>query len=169
MFKLVLAVGVAAVLSGCAGGGATPQTRAEYVEAHVRGVPFSMMDTHLSNRSFDQVVKSLRRKSEKCFNTNVTTTRTQGGVKTMNIKDEFRTTVRVLSAGKAELTTQFTSKGIVYLQKVPDGGFYHRAVDIARVSPSSTKLTYYGSKFESSKAAWAAIQQWADGKETACP
>jgi hypothetical protein len=169
VFKLVLTVGVAAVLSGCAGGGTTPQTRAEYVQAHVRGVPFSMMDTHVSNRSFDQVVKSLRQKSEKCFNTNVTTTRTQGGVKTMNVKDEFRTTVRVLSAGKAELTTQFTSKGIVYLQKVPDGGFYHRAVDIARVSSSATKLTYYGSRFDASKAAWAAIKQWSDGKETACP
>lgn len=169
MFKLVLAVGVAAVLSGCAGGGATPQTRAEYVQSHVRGVPFSMMDTHISHRSFEQVVQSLRQKSKECFDTNVTTTRTQGGVRTMNIKDEFRTTVRVLSAGRAELTTQFTSKGIVYLQKVPDGGFYHRAVDIARVSPSKTKLTYYGSKFESSKLAWAAIKQWGDGKATACP
>lgn len=128
-----------------------------------------MMDTHISHRSFEQVVQSLRQKSKECFDTNVTTTRTQGGVRTMNIKDEFRTTVRVLSAGRAELTTQFTSKGIVYLQKVPDGGFYHRAVDIARVSPSKTKLTYYGSKFESSKLAWAAIKQWGDGKATACP
>ena len=167
LVKLVPVIGVATVLAGCAG--ANPQTREEYVQAHVSGVPFSMMDTHVSNRSFEQVVASLRQKSEECFNTNVTTSRTEGGVKTMNIRDEYRTTVRVLSAGKAELTTQFTSKGIVYLQKVPDGGFYSRAVDIERVSPSRTKLTYYGSKFESSKLSWAAIQQWGDGKATACP
>jgi hypothetical protein len=158
---------MASILFGCAG--ANPQTRDEYVQSHVRGVPFSMTDTYVSSRGFDQVVASLRRKSEECFNTNVRTTRTQGGVRTMNIRDEFRTSVRVVSAGKAELTTQFTSKGIVYLQKVPDGGFYNRAVDIHRVSPSSTKLTYYGSTFESSKLAWAAIKQWADGKATACP
>lgn len=169
MFKLVAAVGVATVLSGCAGGTVTPQTRAEYVQAHVRGMPFSMTDTHISNRSFEQVVNSLRQQSAECFNNNVTTTRTQGGVKTMNIKDEFRTTVRVVNARKAELTTQFTSKGIVYLQKIPDGGFYHRAVDIERLSPFKTKLTYYGSRFDASKAAWAAIKQWGDGKATACP
>jgi hypothetical protein len=169
VFKLVVAVGVVTALSGCAGGTANPQTRAEYVQNHVIGVPFSMMDTHTSNRSFEQVVQSLRQKSEECFNSTVTTSRTEGGVKTMNVRDKFRTTVRVLSAGKAELTTQYTSTGIIYLQKIPDGGFYHRAVDITRVSSSSTKLTYYGSKFESSKLAWAAIQQWSDGKAAACP
>jgi hypothetical protein len=167
VFKLVLVVGVASVLSGCAGG--TPQTRNEFVQANVNGIAFSMVDTHISNRSFDQVVKSLRQKSDECFNNNVTTTRTEGGVKTMNVKDEFRTTVRVLSGSKAELTTQFTSKGIVYAQKVPDGGFYHRAVDIERVSPSATKLTYYGSRFASSKDAWSAIKQWGDGRASACP
>lgn len=75
----------------------------------------------------------------------------------------------MLSGSKAELTTQFTSKGVVYAQKVPDGGFCHRAVDIERISPSSTKLTYYGSRFASSKAAWAAIKEWSDGRASACP
>lgn len=169
MLKLVLVVGVATILSGCAGSGATPQTRKEFVQANVRGIPFSMVDTHISKRSFEQVVSSIRQKAGQCFNTNVTTTRTEGGMKTMNIKDEFRTTVRVLSSSRAELTTQFTSKGIVYLQEIPKGGFYHRAVDIERVSASATKLTYYGSSFESGKAAWSAIKQWGDGQATACP
>lgn len=89
MFKLVLVTGVASIIvSGC--GGMTPQTRSEFVKANVDGIAFSMVDTHVSNRSFDEVVKSLRQKSDECFNNNVTTTRSQGGVTASDIKDEFQ-------------------------------------------------------------------------------
>jgi hypothetical protein len=59
--------------------------------------------------------------------------------------------------------------GQIVVQKVPEGGFYHRAVDIERVSPRTTKLTYYGPSLESGKKAWTAIKQWSDGKPSACP
>jgi hypothetical protein len=147
----------------------TPQTRQEFVQMNVKGAAFSMVDSHVAHRSFDTVVRNLKNKSAECLDTNVTTRRTENGMPTMNVKDEFRTTVRVVSANRAELTTQYRSKGITYAQKVPEGGFYRRAVDIVRLSANTTKLTYYGSSFDSSKKIWATIKQWSDGESAPCP
>jgi hypothetical protein len=174
MRKFVFVSGVVMALSGCAGM-QPAQTRQEFVQKNLSGTPFSMVDAYVTKRRFDDVVNSLKQKTAECFNVNVTTRRTEGptspqaGTTTMNVKDEYRTTVRVINANRAELTTQFTSKGIVYLQTIPEGGFYHRAIDIERLTPSTTKLTYYGSSFDSGKKAWAAIKEWSDGKATPCP
>lgn len=168
MRKLVLVSGIVVVLTGCAGMQAS-QTRKEFVQKKLEGVPFSMVDKHVAKRRFEDVVSSLRQKTAECFNVDVTTRRTQGGMTTSQVKDEYRTTIRLVGANRAELTTQYTSKGIIYLQKIPEGGFYSRAVDIDRLTPGTTKLTYYGSSFESGKRAWAAIKDWGDGKATPCP
>lgn len=173
MRKIVLISSIATVLSGCAG--MNPQTREEFVQMNVGGAPFSMVDTYLAKRRFEDVVNTLKQKTSECFNVNVTTRRTEGpmsplaGTTTMNVKDEYRTTVRTISANRAELTSQFTSKGIVYLQKVPEGGFYFRAIDIERATPSTTKLTYYGTSRDSGKVVWAAIKQWSNGQPSPCP
>lgn len=168
MRRLVVIAGIVAVLAGCAGA-APSQSREEFVQNRLRGAPFSMVDSHLSKRRFDDVVNSLKRRTAECFNVDVTTRRTSGGATTMNVKDEYRTTVRKVSAERAELTTQYTSKGMVSLQKVPEGGFYYRAVDIEKITANSTKLTYYGPSIDSGKRAWAAMKQWGDGQPAACP
>ncbi len=168
MRRLVLISGIVAVLSGCAGM-EPAQTRKEFVQKNLDGIPFSMVDKHVAKRRFEDVVASLRRKTAECFNVNVTTTRTQGGMTTSKVRDEYRTTIRVINANRAELTTQYTSKGMINLQTVPEGGFYSRAVDIDRLTPGTTRLTYYGSSFDSGKKAWAAIKDWGDGKTTPCP
>lgn len=87
----------------------------------------------------------------------------------MYVRDDYCATVQNVGAGRAELTVRFTSKGIIYVQKVPEGGFYSMAVDIERLSPTTTKLTYYGNSFDSGKAMWKAVQQWSDGQAVACP
>jgi hypothetical protein len=168
MRRLSVVPAVAVVLSGCAGM-EPAQTRKEFVQKNLDGVPFSMVDKYVAKRRFEDVVAALRQKTAECFNVNVTTTRSQGGMTTSKVRDEYRTTIRLVSANRAELTTQHTSKGIVYLQKIPEGGFYSRAVDIDRLTLGTTRLTYYGSSFESGKKAWAAIKDWSDGKATPCP
>lgn len=170
MRKLVLVSGIVVVLSGCAGM-QPAQTRKEFVQKNLDGIPFSMVDRHVTKRRFEDVVNSLRRKTAECFNVDVTTRRSQsqGGITTSQVRDEYRTTIRVVSANRAELTTQYTSKGMINLQTVPEGGFYSRAVDIDRLTSGATKLTYYGASFESAKKAWAAIKEWGDGKATPCP
>ena len=168
MRKLVLVLGLVVVLSGCAGM-QPAQTRKEFVQKNLDGIPFSMVDRHVTKRRFEDVVNSLRRKTAECFNVDVTTTRTQGGMTTSKVRDEYRTTIRAVNANRAELTTQYTTKGMMNLQTVPEGGFYSRAVDIDRLTPGTTRLTYYGSSFDSGKRAWAAIKDWGDGKSTPCP
>jgi hypothetical protein len=167
MSKLAGLFCIIATLSGCAG--INPQTRDEFRQSKLDGVPFSMVDSYMSSRRFEDVVNTLKQKTSECFNVDVTMRRTQGGITTMNARDEYRTTVRIVSANRAELTTQFHMKGQIVLQQVPEGGFYNRAVDIERLAQNKTKLTYYGNSFESSKLAWNVMKQWSDGQATPCP
>lgn len=157
-----------AVLSGCSMH--YPQTREEFRQGLVASDSrFKFVDTYVAKRRFDDVVKSLKQTVEQCFNQDVTTTRTQGGMTTMNQTDEWRTTVKVINRNRAEVTTQMTMKGAIVPVKVPPGGFYVTAVDIERLSPSTTKLSYYGSTTSGSKERWDLIKQWSDGKSTPCP
>jgi hypothetical protein len=147
-----------------------PQTREEFRQQLVASDSrFKFIDTYVAKRRFDDVVKSLKQNVEQCFDQNVTTTRTQGGMTTMNQTDEWRTTVRVVNSNRAEVTTQMTMKGAIVPGKVPPGGLYMTAVDIERLTPSTTKLSYYGSTSSGSKERWDLVKQWSDGKSTPCP
>lgn len=99
---------------------------------------------------------------------NVTNTRlltTSNGLPAGGTRTVWNTSVRVVSPGRAELTSQYTMGGIV-LAKVPEGGMFARAVDIERVSPAATRLSFYGVK---DKDVWDAIRSWADGGKVGCP
>ena len=158
----------AALLSGCAMN--YPQTREEFRQGLVSSdSSFKFIDTYVAKRRFEDLVKSLKENVQQCFNQDVTTTRTQGGMTTMNQTDEWRTTIEVINRNRAEITTQMAMKGAFVPAKVPPGGFYVTAVDIERLTPSSTKLSYYGSTSSGSKERWDLIKQWSDGKPTPCP
>lgn len=157
-----------AVASGCAMN--YPQTREEFRQQIVASDSrFKFVDTYVAKRRFDDVVKSLQGNVVQCFDQNVTTRRSQGGIPTMNQTDEWRSTVRVVSRSRAEVTTQMMMKGAFVPGKIPPGGMYMTAVDIERLSPSTTKLSYYGSTSSGSKERWDLIKQWSEGKRTPCP
>jgi hypothetical protein len=158
----------ALALAGCAGHLA-PQSRPEFIEKISEGGAFLMVDSYVARAGFDQVVATLRQKSGECLDGDTQVRRSSGGITAMQYTHHYRTQVRVVAAGRAELTTQFTSTNLAYAQQVPQGGFYDRAVDIERLSPTTTRLTYYGSSFASSKEAWAAMKGWSEGRSTACP
>ena len=157
-----------AVLFGCAMN--YPQTREEFRQQVVTSDSrFKYIDTHVAKRRFDDVVKSLKENVVQCFDQNVTTRRSQGGMTTMNVTDEWRSSVRVVNRNLAEVTTQWTMKGAIVPGKVPPGGLYMTAVDIERLTPSTTKLSHYGSTASGSKERWDLVKQWSDGKRTPCP
>lgn len=158
----------ATVLAGCTTFGA-PQTREQYVQDISGGIPFTMKDSYIAKRRFDDVVAALRQKGPECFDTTSTMTRREGNLTTMRVQDTYHTSVRTVSAGRAEFTIQTTSKGIIMINKEPPGGYYHMAVDVERLTPATTRLTYYGNSFDSGKASWKAIQQWSDGQAAGCP
>jgi hypothetical protein len=164
---IFVALAVAA-LSGCAMN--YPQTRDEFRQQLVASDSrFKFIDTYVTKRRFDDVVKSLKGNVAQCFDQNVTTTRSQGGMTTMNVTDEWRTTVEVINRNRAEVTTQMKMRGAFVPGKVPPGGLYMTAVDVERLTPATTKLSYYGSTSSGSKERWDLIKQWSDGKPTPCP
>lgn len=167
MKNTLLLLTVAAFLSGCAG--ANPQTREDFRKSRLEGSPLSFVDTYVSQRPFDEVVKTLNQKVNECFQVNVTTKRSVGGIPTMNQTDEFRTTIRNVDKNHAELTTQFTMKGAIVMQQVPPGGFYQSAMDIERLTPTTTKLAFYGPTIGGGRDKWNALKQWSDGQSVPCP
>src|SRR5215813_7217873 len=168
MRNAIITAFTAAVVSSCSTN--YPQTREEFRQGLVSSdSSFKFVDTYVAKRRFEDVVKSLQQNVASCFNQDVTTTRTQGGITTMNQTDEWRTTVKVVNKNLAELTTQQTMKGAIVPVKVPPGGFYVTAVDIERATATTTKLSYYGSTSSGSKERWDLVRQWSDGKPTPCP
>lgn len=164
----IFAALAAAVLSGCTMN--YPQTREEFRQQLVASDSrFKFIDTYVAKRRYDDVVKSLQANVVQCFDQNVTTTRAQGGITTMNQTDEWRSTVRVVNRNRAEVTTQMMMKGAIVPGKVPPGGMYMTAVDVERLTPTTTKLSYYGSTSSGSKERWDLVKQWSDGKPTPCP
>src|SRR5262250_1994623 len=107
MRNAIIAASAAAVLSACSMN--YPQTREEFRRELVASDSSSkLVDTYVVKRRFEDVVKSLQQNVAACLNQDVTTTRTQGGMTTMNQTDEWRTTVKVVSKNLAEVTTQQT-------------------------------------------------------------
>jgi hypothetical protein len=167
MRKLSFFASLIILVSGCAS--MDPQTRDEYRAAVDGGRPFSMKESFVAKRGFDEVVKTLRQKSDECLNVNIKTTRKQDGMTTMATTDEVRTAVRVVNSKHAELTMRMNPKGIIMLNKVPEGGFYRMAIDIDRLTAGTTRLTYYGPSTDHGKRRLAVIKQWSDGKQAGCP
>lgn len=124
----------------------------------------SKVQTHISKKNFDTVVKTLRTKSENCLNFSTTMTRMQSGPIRPTFTSTFKSTFKVINTDKAELTVQLIPPGIK-VQKMPPGGFYYIICDIEHHSANQTKLTLYGTD----DAVSDAIKKWSDGKEAGCP
>jgi hypothetical protein len=78
---------------------------------------FKLVDTYVATRRFDDVVKSLQQNVQESFDQDMTTRRSQGGITTV--------------------TFIVPSKGRLVASTLPQ--------DIDRLTPSTTKLSYYGS------------------------
>lgn len=144
-----------AVLAGCAlpmG----PQSRSDFVQEKRAGASITAVDGHIAHRRFDQVVGLLQRKADECLNL---ARRGQG----------THAALRMVGSGRAELTMQVATPSTPFLRRLPEGGSYHLAVDIERVSATMTRLTYYGPGLETGQQDWAAIKEWSDGEAAPCP
>jgi hypothetical protein len=165
--RKLIVISCAVLLSACS---SYPQTRDEFRQAiRSSDSKLTFHDSYVAKRRFDDVVKTLTQKVDECFQADVTTRRTAGGMTTMNQTDEYRATVRVIDKNHAELTSQIAMKGAILPEKMPPGGYYKAAMDIERITSTTTKLTYYGDSLSGSKAIWAALKEWSDGRLVRCP
>lgn len=152
--RFVLSFLATAVLGGCALPEG-PQSRSDFVQEKKAGASLTAIDGHIAHRRFDQVVGVLQRKADECLNL------ARRGPAT-------HAALRMVGSGRAELTMQVAGRA-AFLRRQPEGGAFHLAVDIERVSPSMTRLTYYGPGLETGQKDWAAIKGWSDGEAAPCP
>lgn len=152
---VILLFTATAVLGGCALS-AGPQSRSDFVQEKKAGASMTAIDGHIAHRRFDQVVGVLQRKADECLNL------ARRGPAT-------HAALRMVGSGRAELTMQVATQPAPFLRRQPEGGAFHLAVDIERVSPTMTRLTYYGPGLETGQKDWTAIKEWSDGEAAPCP
>jgi len=145
---------------------ANPLTREELKKTATEHPGLSVLGTYTTNRGFEQVVASLDRKWQECYNVNRTTTRTQGGMTASRYRDTYNPKSRKVNNSLVEMTIQMTTQGMVMLSKVPKGGEYIVALDIKRLPGNKARLMWY------SRAGWGESwernKKWSEGKDVAC-
>jgi hypothetical protein len=162
LFTLVLA---APLFAAC---GTPSQTREEFRSKVARGAAGSGMDTYIAKRDFDRVAATLKQKSEECLNYEARQSRSEGGMTTSSSVTDYTANFRLMSSNHAELTIRRNPKSkLSFAPGAPEGGLYYVAIDIDRVSPGATKLTYYGPSGWSK--GYAAVKSWSDGQLVKCP
>jgi alpha-L-fucosidase len=161
--RIVLLLVIAISLAGCAG---APQTREGFKESAKSNTLLGTVDTYTANRRFEEVIAMLDRKWQECYSRRSTTTRTQGGMTTMNYQDTFNPQSRKVSDSLVEMTLQVTTTGMIMLSKVPPGGDFVIALDVERLPANRTRLTWHAGPGKGSY--WEKNKQWSDGKDVAC-
>jgi hypothetical protein len=161
--RRILLLAVLIFLAGCV---ANPMTRDALKKTATEHPGLSTLGTYVSNRSFEQVTASLKRKWQECYNVNRTTTRTQGGMTTSRYRDTYNPKWRKVNNSLVEMTIQMTTRGMVMLSKVPEGGEYIVALDVERLAGNKTRLRWYSR--HGWDESWERNKKWSDGKNTAC-
>jgi hypothetical protein len=171
MRHLLLAL-AAAVLTSCAMPQPVnqPQNRDEFKAALANGARFMKVETHVTNRPFDDAIKMLKTKTGECLNYRRTeTTRSVGtGLVTGTSAQDFSSTFRTVNKAHAELTMQHNPLGTRIGPQMPKGGFYMMAVDFERASANTTRLTFYGPSM-GWETTYDAIKKWSEGAAVGCP
>jgi hypothetical protein len=163
--RKALVLAAVALAAGC---NTAPLTRDEFKKGVQSQSMLTLTGSHASSRRFEDAVAMLERKWKECYGFQRTTTRTQGGMTTMNYKDTYHPRVRKVSSSLVEMTLQMTTEGMIMLSKVPEGGDYIVALDVERAAGNKAKLTWYSGSLGGWKAAWERNKQWSDGKDVAC-
>src|SRR6267378_4536396 len=99
--RFFLSVAVMVSLAGCVG---APQSRQELKTAAVEHPSLSVTGSYTSNRRLEDVAAALERKWKECYSVQRTTTRSQGGMTTMNYRDTYHPKSRRVSSSLVEMT-----------------------------------------------------------------
>ncbi len=163
MTRFICLFFVVTLLMGCA---TSPQTREELKSVAKENPTVMVYETYTTSRHFEDVVGNLQQKWHKCYDLDVTTTRTEGGMPRSRYTDTFHPYFVKKNNSFNEMTLQMTTS-MKMLNKVPAGGEYIVALDVERAPGNKTKLTWY-SRAWGWKDWWEINKQWSDGKDAPC-
>jgi hypothetical protein len=165
MRKLLLCFSVI-LLPGCVT--TTPQTREDFKTWTKEHTSMGLYEVYTVNRSFEDVVASLQKKWLQCYDINATTRRVSGGITTSNYTDTFHPKFKKVDKSHLEMTLQMTTKGMIMLNKTPEGGEYVIALDVQRLSKNKTNLIWYSYSW-GKKDELERTKAWGSGKDAPCP
>ncbi|HEY0686682.1 MAG TPA: hypothetical protein VGD45_30360 [Steroidobacter sp.] len=168
--KLRLAVGIvlSVTLSGC--GALQPMNPTEFRQV-VGGSSLGTVETFEAARPYQQVVETLRKKSNECL---AVATSSSGPVfqgnmtMTETTRSAYKPSLSVAD-GQTELAVQVDFGPHTTIGKKPEGGFYILVADAAPAGASATKVTIYRGSMGRAKEIGAAVRGWATGASLDCP
>jgi len=162
MRKLIAAV-LVLLLSGCA----AVQTRGGFIDIARKHTFWYIVDQHVVNKPFGDVISTLRKEWAKCYTGSSTTSHQEGGITTSRITDTYHPKIVRVSSSLVQFTVQFTTTGATSLQKDPPGGHYILALNAKRLGPQKTELDWYSPKWGWSDD-WVSTKNWVAGKTDSC-
>lgn len=164
--RRVLALPLPLLLAACV---TTPRSREGLKAASVKSPRMMIADSYMARRSLDAVAAALERKWRECCEVSVTTTHAnKAGMTTSRHRDTLHPKFRRVGNARVEMTLRMTTPGMIALNKVPAGGEYMVALDLERIAPNQTKLSWHSPRI-GWKDSGERNKQWADGKDAPCP
>ncbi len=165
-FTLALAF---AALTGC-GSLAQPMNAAEFRQV-VGGSSFGTVVSFDVARPYQQVVDTLRKKSDECLAVTATSSGTvfQGTMAMRETSTSVYKPTMSVADQRTELAVQVDFGAHTTVQKKPDGGFYILVADAVPAGAGAAKVTIYRGRLGKAEDIGNAIRDWATGASTSCP
>lgn len=168
--KLKIAVGIflGGALCGCAS--LQPMNPTEFRQA-IDGSSLGTVETFDAARPYQQVVETLRKKSDECLAVAATSSGTvfQGNMTVRETSHSVYKPALVVTDGQMELAVQVDFGAHTTIGKKPPGGFYILVADAAPSGAKATKVTIYRGGLGRAKEIGSAIRGWATGTSLDCP
>jgi len=167
--KMVPGLTLCAALCGCGSLG-QPMSPSEFRE-QVSHSSFATVQSFDAARPYQQVVETLRKKSQECLAVATTSSGTvfQGNMAMRETSHAVYKPTLAASDNKTELAVQIDFGEHVLVQKVPEGGMYILVAEAAPVDARTTKVTIYRGKIGKAQDIDDAIRSWVQGTSSSCP
>lgn len=168
--KLRIASGMllVAALSGC--GSLQPMNPGEFRQA-IAGSSMGTVETFEAARPYQQVVATLRKKSDECLAVATTSSGTvfQGNTPVRETSHSVYKPALSDANGQMELAVQVDFGAHSTIGQKPPGGFYILVADAAASGANATKVTIYRGSLGRAKEISSAVRGWATGTSLDCP
>lgn len=166
--KIAIGLALGAALCGC--GSLQPMSPTEFRQT-IGGSSMGTVESFDAGRPYEQVVETLRKKSNECLAVSTTASGTvfQGNMAMRETSHSVYKPTLSVADGKMELAVQVDFGAHTTIQKKPEGGFYILVADAAPAGAKATKLTIYRGSLGGAKEIGNAIRGWATGTSSTCP
>jgi hypothetical protein len=168
--KLNVGMGMvlATVLSGC--GSMQPMNPGEFRQT-IGGSSLGTVETFEAARPYQQVLETLRKRSDECLKVAATSSGTvfQGNMTMRETSHSVYKPTLSVADDQTELAVQVDFGEHTTIGPKPEGGFYILVADAVPAGAKATKVTIYRGNLGRAKEIGSAVRGWATGASLDCP